>query len=53
MPLWEMLARGKAWLELYRTVVIGEQKAALQIRKREARKARMQALMGGKGRRGR
>lgn len=46
-----MLERGTAWLEIYRTVLVAERKAAREIREREERRARMKRMLsGGRGR---
>jgi hypothetical protein len=46
VPLWELLAKGKVWQEIYRTAVIAERKADAEIQRRQARRARMRQMMG-------
>lgn len=49
MPLWTLYEKGRAWLEIYRTAAVAEQKAANTIAARKARRARLQQMLSGSG----
>lgn len=46
VPPWELVAQGKAWVEMAVVTVNAERRAEAEIQKRQARQARMARMKG-------